>query len=273
MRKLYAEERPVALWPPTVECILCAGRKGNADAAPYNQKRLNSAHGPRRPLRNAINRAEKTLCRQTLCRSVRRIQRSGESISRRPDTRRCNLHRALAAANGGAPLMRRRRLAASRNRWGPEAEALYSLAVAYARARQWPQAQTTVNELRRAFPESSWTRKAFAQVGQIAEDAKNPAQALSFYRAAVNAYPATAEVATPQFKLAWAAQDAKNFAESRDCGPASRRYADKTPTSRAAGYWPRMPSAPETRRARALYRPCWALYAKCMAISAAAAGA
>lgn len=94
------------------------------------------------------------------------------------------------------------------------AEALFNLALAYGHAKQWAPARSTADDLHRAFPNSAWGSKAFAQVGQLAEDAKNAVDASYFYRAAVNFYPGNAEVTPAQFYLAWQAHEAKNFAES-----------------------------------------------------------
>ena len=137
------------------------------------------------------------------------------------------------------------------------AQALYYLVQTYAHARQWPQARTTIEEMRRAFPNSSWTPRAVAGAGQIAEDAKSPADASSFYRAAVNAFPGSVEVAQAQFNLAWAAHDAKNYQESsRLLTEHLAYYADKNTDNRGrAGYWAARDSerAGKLAEARALY--------------------
>ena len=59
-----------------------------------------------------------------------------------------------------------------------KAEALFYLAQTYARARQWEQTRATVEEMRRAFPSSNFTPKAFVAVGQIANEAKNGVDAV-----------------------------------------------------------------------------------------------
>src|SRR5215203_177955 len=61
------------------------------------------------------------------------------------------------------------------------AEALGYLAQHYARAKQWPQARTTLEELRRAYPKSPFTRRALVSSGAAAKEAKNNADALYFY--------------------------------------------------------------------------------------------
>src|SRR5215471_12213277 len=49
------------------------------------------------------------------------------------------------------------------------AEAMFHLALAYGRAKQWAQARSTTEELHRSFPGSQWTMRAFVQLGQLAE--------------------------------------------------------------------------------------------------------
>ena len=94
------------------------------------------------------------------------------------------------------------------------AEAMYQLAVAYARAKQWAQARATADDMRRQFPSSLWTMRAFVQSGQRAEEAKNDADASYFYRAAVNFFPGNPEVTPAHFYIAWVAHEGKNFTES-----------------------------------------------------------
>src|SRR5258708_26185786 len=126
-----------------------------------------------------------------------------------------------------AELQARRSIAASNARRFPEAaaalsatsgearaEALFGLAMAYGRAKQWAQARSATEDLRRAFPGSTWTTRAFVQLGQHAEDAKDGTNASYFYRAAVNFYPGNTDVTPAQFYLAWQAHEAKNCAAS-----------------------------------------------------------
>jgi soluble lytic murein transglycosylase len=138
-----------------------------------------------------------------------------------------------------------------------KAEALYQLAQTYARVRQWEQARTTVEELRRSFPNSPFTPRAFVSVGTIAEDAKNATDASYFLRTAVNSYKDSIEVAQAQFDLAWMAHDAKNFAESsQQLTEHLAYYADKNTDNRGrAGYWAARDSerAGKLAEARALY--------------------
>jgi soluble lytic murein transglycosylase len=137
------------------------------------------------------------------------------------------------------------------------AEALFYLAQTYARARQWEQARGTAEEMRRTFPSSSFTPKAFVAVGQIAKEAKNNVDANYFLRAAVNGFGDSIEVAQAQFDLAWEAHEARNFAESsRMLTEHLAYYADKNTDNRGrAGYWAARDSerAGKLAEARALY--------------------
>ncbi|HEX7315129.1 MAG TPA: transglycosylase SLT domain-containing protein [Pyrinomonadaceae bacterium] len=119
------------------------------------------------------------------------------------------------------------------------AEALSYLAQHYARAKQWPQARTVLEEMRRAFPQSPFTMRALVATGAAAKEAKNTADMLYFNRAAVQQFPGEPEAAGAQFELAWAAHDAKNFAESsRLLIEHLANYADRNTDNRGkAGYW------------------------------------
>ena len=116
---------------------------------------------------------------------------------------------------------------------------MFNLAMAYGRAKQWAQARSTAEDLRRASPGSAWTTRAFVQLGQHAEDAKDDTNASYFYRAAVNFYPGNADVTPAQFYLAWQAHEAKNFAESaRMLTEHLANYADRNTDFRGkAAYW------------------------------------
>lgn len=138
------------------------------------------------------------------------------------------------------------------------AEALYYLAQAYANARQFDQARATLDEMRRAFPNSSWSPRAFGTVGQMARDAKAEGEAQNFFRSAVAAFPGTGEVAQAQFEIAWAAHTAKNYQESsRLLTEHLAVYADKNTDNRGrAGYWAGrdLERAGKLSEARAIYQ-------------------
>src|SRR5437762_11331449 len=57
------------------------------------------------------------------------------------------------------------------------------------------QVRTTLEEMRRSFPNSSWTARAITSAGQLADDAKNSAEATYLYQTAINAFPGSADVA------------------------------------------------------------------------------
>ena len=138
------------------------------------------------------------------------------------------------------------------------AEALYQLAQVYARTRQWEQVRSTVEELRRSFPNTTFAPSAFVAVGRIAEDAKNSTDAAYFFKTAVTSFKGTAEVAQAQFDLAWEAHDARNFNESSQLLTEHLAfYVDKNNDNRGrAGYWAARDSerAGKLAEARALYQ-------------------
>jgi peptidoglycan lytic transglycosylase len=144
------------------------------------------------------------------------------------------------------------------------AEALNYRALTYARARQWQEARASVEELRRAFPNSSFTPRTLVSVGQIAEEAGNAADASYFLRTAVNSYSGSAEVAQAQFDLGWMTHDAKSYQESsRLLTEHLAYYADKNTDNRGrAGYWAARDSerAGKLSEARALYQAMQARY-------------
>src|SRR5882724_400218 len=118
--------------------------------------------------------------------------------------------------------------------------------------------------MRREFPNSVGAPRAISSVGQIADDAKNTAEASSFYQIAVKTFPGSADVAQAQFNIAWAAHDAKNFQESsRLLTEHLAYYADKNTDNRGkAGYWAARDSerAGKMAEARALYTAMQARY-------------
>ncbi|HYO99854.1 MAG TPA: transglycosylase SLT domain-containing protein [Pyrinomonadaceae bacterium] len=187
----------------------------------------------------------------------------GEAFTRFPATAtsEAQLRRGIAAFNVGST--RLPEAAAALNAVPASApadarvEALYYLAQTHAKARQWEQARAVHAEMRRAFPEHTLTRRALAAAGQIARDAKNTVEAANFFRAAVAAYPGASEVAQAQFELAWAAHEAKNYAESsRLLLEHLASYADRNTDNRGrAGYWAARDAerAGQTAQARALY--------------------
>jgi len=191
----------------------------------------------------------------------------GEAFARFPATATSGnqLRRGIAAYSGRKTPEAVAALSAVPTSTGEvRAEALFYLAQTYARARQWEQARATAEELRRAFPNSTFTPRTFVAVGQIAEDAKNQTDASYFLRAAVNGFANSIEVAQAQFDLAWEAHEAKNYAESsRMLTEHLAFYADRNTDNRGrAGYWAARDSekAGKLAEARALYEGMLARY-------------
>jgi soluble lytic murein transglycosylase len=118
-------------------------------------------------------------------------------------------------------------------------EAYYNLALGYAKNKLWAQARTTIDEMRRNFPNGSLTPKAIIDAGMTARDAKNKLEENFFLQTAVASYPNATAVAGAQFELAWLTHESKNFAKSSQMLIEHlARYADKDTTNRGkAGYW------------------------------------
>lgn len=136
-------------------------------------------------------------------------------------------------------------------------EAYNQLARGYANAALWVQAKSTVEEMRRNFPNHPLTPKTIVAVGIIARDKKNKADESYLLQTALTNYPNAVEVAQAQFELAWLAHESKNFAQSSQMLTEHLgRYADKDTTNRGkAGYW----SARDSERAGKFAEAC-ALY-------------
>jgi soluble lytic murein transglycosylase len=92
--------------------------------------------------------------------------------------------------------------------------AMMGLASAYGRAKQWAQARSVAEEMRKLERSPTATMRTFVYLGQRAEEAKDDVNASYFYRAAVNFFPGNSEVTPAHFYFAWKAHEAKNFAES-----------------------------------------------------------
>ena len=188
-------------------------------------------------------------------------QAYADAFARFPNTAnaRAQLHRVIAAASAKKMADAVSALNAIPSSAGEtRAEALYYVAAAYARAKQWAQARAAVEDLRRNFSSSSFTPRALVSVGQIAEDANNDNDAAYFLRTAVNSYQGSAEVAQAQFDLAWMTHESKNFSESSKLLTEHLAYyADKNTDNRGrAGYWAARDSerAGKLAEARVLYQ-------------------
>ncbi|MGI9104844.1 MAG: transglycosylase SLT domain-containing protein [Pyrinomonadaceae bacterium] len=168
----------------------------------------------------------------------------GDAFTRFPATAdsQAQLRRGIAAFNAGASRLPEAVAALSAvpaSAGEMRAEALFYLTQTHAKSRQWETARTIHAEMRRAFPEHTYTKRALAAAGQIAKDAKNPTEAMNFFRAAVAAYPGAVEVAQAQFETAWLAHESKNYGEAaRLLLEHLAFYADRNTDNRGrAGYW------------------------------------
>ncbi|PYS81078.1 MAG: hypothetical protein DMF67_18165 [Acidobacteria bacterium] len=218
--------------------------------------RLNSTPAPA-SAEEATTRAEKLFRAKRYADAASAFE---DAFGRFPETAtpQARLRRGVAAFNARRAAETVEALTAvPANAGETRAEALDYLAQTYARARQWAAARSTLEELRRVFPKSEWTMRALAAAGQAAKDAKDNADALYFDRLAVQLFPGEPEVAGAQFDAAWAAHDAKNFAESaRLLIEHLSLYADRNTDNRGkAGYWAARDSerAGHLAEARTLY--------------------
>lgn len=205
----------------------------------------------------AITRAEKLYGAK---RYSDAFQAYSEALSKFPGLANTQnqLRRGISAANARRPEAPAALNNVPASAGEARAEALFYLTQTYARSRQWEQVRTTVEELRRAFPDSSFLPRALVSAGQIAADAKNNVDAAYFLRTAVNAAPGSVEVVQAQFDLAWQAHEARNFSESSKLLTEHLAfYVDKNNDNRGrAGYWAARDSerAGKLAEARALYQ-------------------
>jgi soluble lytic murein transglycosylase len=142
--------------------------------------------------------------------------------------------------------------------------AMMGLASAYGRAKQWAQARSVAEEMRKLERSPTATMRTFVYLGQRAEEAKDDVNASYFYRAAVNFFPGNSEVTPAHFYLAWQAHEAKNFAESsRLLTEHLAVYAGNNTDFRGkAAYWAARDSerAGKLAEARAIYQGLLARY-------------
>ena len=199
--------------------------------------RLNSSPAPANA-EEAVQRAER------LNRAKRyndAVNAYADAFARFPETRtpQAQFRRGVAAFNARRAPETVEALSNIPTSAAERPEALGYLAQHYARAKQWPQARATVEELRASFPKSEFTMRALVAAGAAAKEAKNAADAAYFNRAAVAQFPGEPEVAGAQFDIAWAAHDAKKFDESsRLLIEHLANYADRNTDNRGkAGYW------------------------------------
>lgn len=117
--------------------------------------------------------------------------------------------------------------------------AFYDLIAGYAKNRLWPDARRTAEEMKRLFPDSKLTVKAWVDAGIAARDARIKSEEQYFLGAALANWPAAVEVAQAQFELAWLAHEAGEFDRSSQLLTEHlARYVDRDTTNRGkAGYW------------------------------------
>ncbi|MEP6945074.1 MAG: transglycosylase SLT domain-containing protein, partial [Acidobacteriota bacterium] len=136
-------------------------------------------------------------------------------------------------------------------------DAYRQLVLGYAKARSWPQARSTADEMRAKFPNSTLLAKTFIDAGLAARDARNKTEEGYFLNTAVAAFPNAVEVAQAQFESAWFQHESGNFGLSSQMFIEHlARYADRDTTNRGkAGYWAARDSerAGNTAEACALY--------------------
>lgn len=171
-------------------------------------------------------------------------------------TPQVKLRRHTAWVNSGKPLgdgLLRSIPEASRER----EEGYRVLVLGYAKAKMWPQARATADEMRQKFPNGVLVAKTFIEAGLSAREAKNRTDEGYFLNTAVAAFPNAVEVAQAQFESAWFQHESKNFAISSQMFIEHlARYADKDTTNRGkAGYW----AARDSERAGRINEAC-ALY-------------
>src|SRR3989442_4926542 len=240
-----------------------APASAEAQEAATGLTRLNSALSPT-TAEEAIARAEKLFATKRFSEA---FDAYTDAFVRFPNsaTPELQARRAIAAANARRYADATAALTATPAPIGEaRAEAMFNLALAYGRAKQWAQARSMADELHRAFPSSTWSTRAFVQLGQRDEEAKEDVNASYFYSAAVNFYPGAVEVTPAQFYIAWQAHEAKNFAESsRLLTEHLAVYADRNTDFRGkAAYWAARDSerAGKLAEARAIYEGLQARY-------------
>ncbi len=136
-------------------------------------------------------------------------------------------------------------------------EGYRQLVLGYAKAKMWPQARATAEEMRQQFPSGTLVAKTLIDAGLATRDARNRTDEGYFLNTAVAAYPNAVEVAQAQFEAAWFQHESNNFVLSSQMFIEHLgRYADKDTSNRGkAGYW----AARDSERAGKLADAC-ALY-------------
>ena len=118
-------------------------------------------------------------------------------------------------------------------------EAYRQLVLGYAKAKSWPQARSTADEMRQKFPNGTLVAKTLIDAGLAAREGKNRTDEGYYFNTAVAAFPNAVEVAQAQFEAAWFQHEQGNFALSSQMFiDHLDRFAGKDTTNRGkAGYW------------------------------------
>ena len=169
------------------------------------------------------------------------IQSYDEFLSRFPADATASINNKRISALLGAG--RLSDAAASIRRLAPGArgkeEFLYRLSVGHAKAAQWESVRQVIAELQNEFPRGTFLVKALTESGMAARDAKNKSEEQALFRRAMELFPDSVEVASPQFELAWIEHQAGNHQKSAEMLVEHlARYSDRDSTHRGrAGYW------------------------------------
>ena len=133
-------------------------------------------------------------------------------------------------------------------------EGYRQMVLGYAKAKMWPQARSTADEMRQRFPTGTLVAKTFIDAGLARSDAKNRTDEGYFLNTAVAAFPTAIEVAQAQFESAWYQHESNNFSLSSQMFTEHlARYVDKDTTNRGkAGYW----AARDSERAGKIPEAC-----------------
>lgn len=118
-------------------------------------------------------------------------------------------------------------------------QAFAHLVSGFTKARQWPAARATADQMRGAFPNGKLVPKTFIDAGLAARAARNRTDELYYFNTAVASFPNAIEVADAQFEATWSLHEQGNIAGSaQGFIEHLARYADKNNTNRGkAGYW------------------------------------
>jgi len=171
-----------------------------------------------------------------------------------PQTR---LRRLTALANSGKLPDAQNALASLPEGAGEREDGYRQMVLGYGKAKLWPLARYTMDEMRQKFPNGKLVVKTLIDVGLAARDAKNRVDEAYYLNTAVSAFPNAVEVAQAQFESAWSQHLSGNYAlSSQMLIEHLVRYAGKDTTNRGiAGYWAARDSerSGKTAEACALY--------------------